>query len=144
VVGGSNVRESFRLGDVRLVTADAQNGGVESGGLDRARVICVFRQRPVAGLTIDVHMPAAFLFLQDVGVTVFASLVAGIVHGAGGDLRDGISAVVSILSKALWHKKRAHSHKRQAADDENRSQPKQVLRIFEGIHKRTALLDTGV
>src|SRR5450631_924430 len=95
----------------------------------------MFRQWSVARLAVDVHMLAALLFFQDVRMTVFASLVAGIVHGTGGDLRYGVSSVVSILSKTLRHKKRAHPHKRQAADDENRSHPKQVPRIFEDIHK---------
>jgi hypothetical protein len=76
----------------------------------------MFCQWSVARLAVDVRMPAALLFFQDVRMTVFASLVAGKVYGSSGGLGQGISTVVSVLSEALRHQKRTHSHKRQAAD----------------------------
>jgi hypothetical protein len=52
---------------------------------------------------------------------------------------------VSILSEALRHKERTYSHKRQAADEENSGQPKEVPGIFEDIHNNVLpLVDTGV
>jgi predicted RNA methylase len=78
----------------------------------------------VARLAVDVHMLAALLLFQNVRVAVFASLVAGVVHGTSGDFGYGISAVVSVLSETLRHKERTHSYKRQAANDENSGHPK--------------------
>jgi len=121
------------------VTPDAQHRRIEFGGLDRARVLGMFRQGSVARFAVDVRVPAALLFFEDIRMAIFASLVAGEVHRVGGDFGQGISAVVSILSEALWHKKRAHPKKREDADDENRYQPKEVSCILEGIHKACCL-----
>ena len=121
------------------MTADAEHGRIEFRGLHRARVIDMLRLWSVARLAVDVHMLAALLLFQNVGVAVFASLVAGVVYWPSGDFGDGISAIVSILSETLRHQERTHSHKRQAADYENSGQSKEVPGIFEGIHKDTAL-----
>jgi hypothetical protein len=80
-------------------------------------------------------MSAALLLFEDLGVAAFTGLMASEVHGTRGNLGDGIAAVVSVLSKALRHQKRAQPQKYQAADHENRSQPKEMPRIFEDIHK---------
>ena len=114
------MRESFRFGGVSLVTADAQHGRVEFGGLDRSRILDMFCLGSVARFAVDVRMPAALLFFQDVRMAIFASLVAGEIHRASRDLGEGISAVMSVLSETLRHQERTHSHKRQAADHKNR------------------------
>ena len=128
-----HLRESLRFSGVRFVTADAKHGGVEFGGRDRG-VIGMFREWPVAGLAVDSRMPAILLLIQDVRMAAFAGLVAGEIHRPRGNLGDGISAIVSILSETLRHKKRAHPEKHQDADHENRGQPKQVACISEDIH----------
>lgn len=133
------MRECFRFGDVGLVTADAQHSRVEFGGLHRARIVDVFREWPVARLAVDVHMLAALLLFQDLGMAVFAGPMAGKVHRASGDLGDGVSAVVSVLSETLRHKRRTHSQKHQATNDENNGQSKEVPGVFEGIHKMCLL-----
>jgi hypothetical protein len=139
MIRGSDLREAFRLGGVCLVAADAQYSRVEFRGLNR-RVIGVFRQWSVTRLAVDLHVAATPLLLQNVRMAAFADLVAGEIHGSGGNLADGISTVVSILSKTLRHQELTHSQKQQAADNENRSQPKEVPCIFEGIHEKAAPL----
>ncbi len=135
VVDGCDLRKSLRLGDVRFVTADAQYRRVEFSGGHRPWIIDMFRQRSVARLAIDVHMFTALLFFQDVSMTVFASLMTGEVHRTGSHLGHGISAVVSILSETLRHKKRAYPQERQADDDGNNSHSKKMPSVFEHIHK---------
>src|SRR5208282_460876 len=103
----------------------------------------MFRQRSVASLAVDMGMTAAFLFFKHVRVAVFARLVPGKVHGTGGDFGQSLSAKVPILSKTLRHKKGAHSQERQDTDGEHKRHPKEMSRIFEGIHK-AALSDTAV
>ena len=139
VVGGSDLRKCFRFGGVGLVAADAQHGRVEFRGLDGTRVLDMFCLGSVARFAVDVRMAAAFLFLQDIGMAIFASLVAGKVHRTSSDLSEGIPAIVSVLSETLRHQKRPYSHKHQTADHENGGQPKQVPGIFEGSHSNTAL-----
>src|SRR5208337_512726 len=135
VVDGSDLRKSLGLGDVRFVTADAQYRRVEFGGCHRSRIIDMFRQRSVACLAVDMRMFTALLFFQDIGMTVFASLMAGEVHRTGCHLGHGISAVVSILSETLRHKKRTYPQERQADDDGNNSHSKKMPSVFEHIHK---------
>jgi hypothetical protein len=98
----------------------------------------MFRQCSVARLAVDVRMPAALLFFKDIRMAVFASLMASEAHRVGSDFGQGISAVVSILSETLRHKKRTNPQKPKDANDENRGQPKQVPCILEGIHKSAA------
>jgi hypothetical protein len=143
VLGRSDLREVLRFGGIRFMTANAQHGGIKFGGLHRTGIIGMFRQGPVARFAVDVHMLAAVLFAQHVCVAVLAGLVAGKVHRASGDLAHGVSTIVSVLPETPGHKKCTHSHKHQAANDENRSQTKQVPSIFENIHKMF-LLDTVV
>jgi len=111
VVGGSDLGECKWLGDVRFVTADAEHSGVEFLGVDRARVVDMFGERTVAGLAVDVDVPAALLFFQDIRMAVFAGLVTGVIHGTSGDFGWGIATVVSILSEALGHQESTHSTK---------------------------------
>ena len=68
-------------------------------------------------------------------MTVFASLMTGEVHWTGSHLGHGISAVVSILSETLRHKKRTNPQERQADDAENNSHTKKMPSVSEHIHK---------
>jgi hypothetical protein len=61
--------------------------------------------------------------------------MAGEVHGTGRHLGHGISAVVSILSETLRHKKHTYPQERQADDAENNSHTKKMPSVFEHIHK---------
>ena len=122
------------------MTANAQHGRVEFGRLDRSRILDMFLQCSVARFAVDVRMPAALFLFQDVRMAIFASLVAGEVHRTSGDFGEGISAVVSVLSETLRHQQCTHSHQRQAADQKNRGQSKEVSGIFEGsIHKNVLI-----
>ena len=78
--------------------------GVRWRGLD-GRVVGMLCQRTMAGFAIHLRVHAAPLHFLDVGVAGLASLMAGVVDRMGGNLRDGSSAVVSILPKASRNKK---------------------------------------
>src|ERR1035438_10109407 len=135
MVDGSDLRKSLRLGDVCFVTADAQYRRVEFGGCHRPWIIDMCRQRSVACFAVDVHMFTALLFSQDVGMTVFASLMAGEVHRTGGHLGHGIYAVVTILPKLLRQKTRVYPKDRKADADEHNSHTKKMPSVSERIHK---------
>lgn len=138
MVGRGHLRELFRFGSVRFVTTHTQHGCVELCGLHGAGIIHMFREGPVASFAVNARMTAGLLFLQDVGVTVCASLMAGEVHGASGHLDDGISAVVPVLTEASGNKRRTRSQKHQATHSENRGQSKKVPGVLEGAHKGCA------
>ena len=129
MVRGGDLRKAFRLGGIRLVTADAQYGRVELRGLHR-RVIGMLRQWSVTRLAVDLRMPAALLLLQDIRVAAFAGLMAGEVHGPGSNLADRISAIVTVLSETLWHED-LHASPETAGSRQRKPQPagKGALRL---------------
>lgn len=56
----------------------------------------------VTGFTRYVRVTAKLFLIDNVGVAAFADFVAGEGGCAGSDLGDGITAIVTVLSKALW------------------------------------------
>ena len=138
VVGGNDLRESFRLGDVRLVTADAQHCCIEFGGLDRAGVVGMFRQRSVACLAIDVRMPT---------ISFFPGRRCGNLRKPGGRrsspggrrlrLRHLRGSVHTVRNSSAQNG--PYPQKREDAADENSSHPKKVPCVFERIHKKCSL-----
>jgi len=135
VVGGRDLRETPWLGGIGLMATDTEDGGVEFGRLHGGGIVGVFCQWSVAGFTVHVRVPAVFFLVENVGVAGFASLVAGIVDGAGGELGQSVPAVVAVLSKTARNQKAADAKKREDANQEDGCQPEEVSCIFEGIHK---------
>jgi len=134
MVGGSNLREVFRLGCVRLVTAHAEYRRVELRRLHRGRIVGVLGLGSMAGLAIDVGMLAALFLVEHVGMAGLASFMACEVDRPRGDFRHGVPAVVPVLSKAFWHQKAAHDQEQQCAQGKNCRQSKKVPGIFESLH----------
>ncbi len=83
-------------------------------------------QWTMASFATDLSVHASLLHFLDVGVASLASLVAGEVDRMGGNLCDGSSAVMSILSETMRDKKSAYAQKRQCADCIERDQSKKM------------------
>ena len=94
-----HLRKCLGLGGVRFVAADAEGGCVQLGRLNRAGILDVVGQRSVASFTVDVSVPPVLLFLEDIGVAGFASLVAGKMGCPGSNFSDSFAAVVAVLSE---------------------------------------------
>jgi len=86
----------------------------------------VLGQRAMTGFAVYLRVHAALLHLLNVGVAGLTCLVTGEVDRMGGNLRDGSSAVMSILSETFRHKKAAYEQKRQCADCIQRGQSKKM------------------
>lgn len=134
VIRRNNLRKRFRLGRVGLMTADTEYGRVEFGGRHGTRIIRMFRQRAVAGLTIHMRMPAIFLFVEHIDVTGLAGLMAGEVDGPGRDFGECVAAIMAVLPKALRHHKTPNDQEEEDASEENPRQPEKMARISENIH----------
>jgi hypothetical protein len=67
-------------------------------------------------------------------VTALASLVARKFDWAGGNFRDRIPAVVSILAKASRDNESAYPKEQQEGNYKNHCQSEKVSRIFENDH----------
>jgi hypothetical protein len=67
-------------------------------------------------------------------MAVFAGLVPSEYRLPGGDLGEGIAAIVSVLTEALRNEISADGDEDENAYYENDGKPQQVLRILEFCH----------
>ena len=65
-------------------------------------------QRAMTGFAVDLRVHAALFHLVNVGVAGLTGLMTGEVDGAGGDLGDGVPAVVAVLPKTFGNEKAAY------------------------------------
>ena len=110
VLGADNLWEALRLRDVRLVTTNAEHGGIGQLRLHRARVISMTRLWPVACLAIHVRVGAGAFHLQDIVVTAFTHLMPRKFHRFGRYLTNGCAAVVAVLPECARHKMSTHQN----------------------------------
>ena len=68
---------------------------------------------------IHAGVAAVFFLVEDVGVAGFTGLVTGEVDRTGGQVCQGIPAVVSVLSKTARHQEAADCQKGEDADQED-------------------------
>jgi hypothetical protein len=80
-------------------------------------------------------MFAALLYVRHVRVAAFAGVVAGESDRMSGNLADGGSAVVTILSKCLGDNEVTHYQKHQKGEDEEPRKPEKMPRILEDAHQ---------
>lgn len=95
----------------------------------------------MARFAIDMCVPAGTLLLDDVGVTVFAGVMAGKVHRASCGLTYRVASIMAILAKALGNQVSSHSQEDDPADRKHSGQSEQVPGLFERTH-RACLLNT--
>lgn len=63
------------------------------------------------------------LYIQDVRMTAFAGLMAGVDNGLGGNFLNRVPAKMAILPKTLGHEKGAQQKKKDESGYKNRGQP---------------------
>jgi hypothetical protein len=130
---GVHLREALGFGCADRMTANTEHRGVELGRHDRG-VVGMLCQRAMTGFAIYVHVLAVLLHCQNVCVTGLAGIVAGEVDRAGGDLSDGGSAVVAVLTEALWDNKVPDHEENEEGEYEQKSEPEKMSCIFEKLH----------
>lgn len=131
VICGYDLGEGFRLGAVGFMAAGANDGGVEFFGFYGSGIVRMPRLRAVAGFAGYDHVLAQFFLIYDVGVTTFANVMSGEVHGAPGGLGNGSAAIVPILPKAMGYDGRAQHKERHQQDDHHDRQPDEVFGVLE-------------
>lgn len=100
VIGGHDLRKRLRLGAIGFVTASAQHGCIKLGRSHRCRILGVTGERSVAGLARNYHVFTQLFLIYHVGVASLADLVPGKRNRASGNLGNGISSIVPILTEA--------------------------------------------
>ena len=78
----------------------------------------MFGQRSVAGFAIHMRMLALALQIEDIGMAGLASLVTGKFHRSGRNLANGIAAIVTVLSEALWNDVTSNHEKDHESENE--------------------------
>jgi hypothetical protein len=95
----------------------------------------MFGLRAVAGFAVYMRMFAGLLYVRYVRVAGFACIVTSELNGMRGDFADCGSAIVPILSKALWDNEMTHHQKHQKGENEKPSKPEKMPCIFEDTHQ---------
>jgi len=134
VVGGDNLRETFRFASVSLMAADAEHRRVEFGRRYRSRIVRVFRQRPVAGLAIHMRVLAGFFLVEDLTMAALAGRVAGEIDWPRADFRHGIAAIMPVFAKTLRNQKSPYDQEQENARDKNPGHSEKMSCIFELTH----------
>lgn len=130
---GIDLREIFRLGGVRRMAANAENGGIEFRRLDGARITGVCCKRAVAGLAVHACMLSVLFQREDVGMAGLAGLVSSKHRWFGGDFGDRISAIVAVLTETPRHKDRPDQNKDYDSSGEDQGDTPQMLRVLEPV-----------
>jgi len=133
VIRGHNLGEGFRLGAIGLVTAGADNGCVELWRLNSCWIIGMFCLRSVASLAGNDDMPAELLLIDDICVTPFADFMAGVGDRAGGDLRQSVAAIMTILSETVRNDRGTQTDERRHSNHHNGGETNQVFDVLEQV-----------
>jgi len=146
MLGSYDLREPLRLGAVFLMTARANDRRIEFRRLN-ARIFGMIRECAMARLAGNHDVLPSLLFVGDVGVAGFASLVAGVNDRLGRYLSDGGATKMPVLTKTLGNDGCAQNYKRRKCDQHDRGQPDQVFYVLEqarlpGNAIRITLLDS--
>jgi len=128
--------EPFRFGGAGFMTLRAQHGGVRLERHDRNRVLRMLGLRAMASLASDSGMLALMLLLEDIGVAGFAGFVPGVDDGQCRNLRDGVTAVMPILAKAVRDEKGSHTKERQCPHHKQRCETEQMFGVFHDRYQR--------
>lgn len=131
VFARDNLRERFRFGGIRLMTADAELCDVGKNGLLTGEVLRVASERPMAGFASDIGVRTFALRGGDVAVAGGAGLAAGEDRSSGGDFIEGTGAVMSVLAELRGNESVADCQEGHDENDRDERQPDQVFPAFE-------------
>ena len=80
-------------------------------------------QRSVTALARYRRVFPVLLYIQDVSMTAFAGLMAGIDNRLGGNFLNRVPAKMAILSETLGHEESAQQQKKDESGNKNRGKP---------------------
>lgn len=129
-----DLRKILWLGGAGRVTAHAEHSRIELDGLDIDGIGYVPGERSMAGFAVDARMHSLALYVLNVCVAAYACLVTGICHREGGNLRNGRSPIVSVLSEGLGDDVAANYEKDHKRDYEESRKPEKMSYILKPIH----------
>src|SRR5690348_10173708 len=111
VIRRTDLRKSLRLGGACRMTLRAQHRCIRLHWSYRRWILCMPRQRSMAGFAVHMRVLAFVLHIEHVAVASLASLVAGKLHRSSGNLADDGAAIVPVLSEALGNHVMANNKK---------------------------------
>lgn len=131
VVGGVHLGEELGFGAIGLVTARAEDCGIELGGLDRGGVVGVLGLRAMASFAGDMRMAAGFFLVHHIDVAGLAGFVTCVRDGTGRDFFERRPAKVAVLPEGLRNDRRTKQQERHYSDQHYRGEPKKMFRVPE-------------
>ena len=131
VLGAVLLREAGRTGDVRLVAAHTEHGGVGLHGLLGRGVPGMRGERTVAGLAVDALVSATLGGCRGVVVALEAGRAAGVHQWPGAVVVESARAVMAVEAEALRDQERLQDHEHHDAGQEQSRDAYQVLPVSE-------------
>ena len=131
VISGDDLGECFRLGAVCLMATRTDYCRIRKLRLHGYGIVGMPGLRTVTGFAGNVSVTPEFLLIDNVGVAPFADLVAREGGGAGGDLSDGVAAVVTELAKALGNHCRTQDNEKHQHQEHHDSETDQMFDVLE-------------
>jgi hypothetical protein len=88
----------------------------------------------MASLAVHMRVLALAFHIQNICMAGLASLVTGKLHGSSRNLADGRTAIVSILSEALWNHEVSNHKKDNKSENEESRESEEMPGILENAH----------
>ena len=131
MIGAGDLGESFGLGAIGFVAARADDSRVGQLWLHGCGIISMLALRPVAGFAGNIGVATELLLIDDLGVASFADFVSGKRRSSSGDLGDGITTVVSVLTETLGDDGGAQQDEDRQQEDDHNSETDEVFGVLE-------------
>ena len=91
----------------------------------------MFSLRAMTGFAGDVRVPSKLLLIDDVGVTSFADFVTGEGWCPGGDLGDGVAAIVTVLAETLGDDRGAEDDEKEQRQQHHSGETNEMFDVLE-------------
>src|SRR5260370_5227089 len=111
MIGSHDLWKRLRLGAVGLVTTGTHHSRIKLGGSNRCRILGVVGECSMASLTRNHDVLTQLFLVYDLSVAPLADLVSRKSNRTSRGLGDGISAIVAVLSEAVWDHSAANKDK---------------------------------
>lgn len=132
---GLDLGEALGFGRAGGVASCTEHGAVGFLRDHRGWIGGMIRERSVASFAVHMNVFAMVLGIGDIGVAFFARLVARKFHLPGGDVVNGRSAIVAVLTERFGNYESANAQKHKESQYKESREPEEVPSIFKKIHQ---------
>ncbi len=138
MIGSHDLRKILRLCGIGFVAAGADDCRIKLWRDHIPGIVRVLSLRAMASLAGNDDVLALPLLLNHICVAGLANFVSGVRSGTSGDLGNGGSAIMSILTETLGHNRGSQQREGDQGERHDDREPNQVFQIFEHVYRAGA------